>query len=465
MFFRSLTFFRFPTAAGSVMPSSIGAAIDEALDEALPDCALKPVGPLELSSRGFVSPYGRDSQVYTQRLAQCVGICVGGEDKILPAAVVNDLLGKKIAEVMEEKGLVPGGKSRKRMKEDLVAELLPRAFVQPSRTSAFLDFNRGLICIDHAGRNAAEQVVSQIRHAVGSFPAVPLNAEVSPRSVLTGWLAGEPMPEGLSLGSDCELREAGDRGHIVKITAGELRGDEVAKHLEAGMQCTRLALYFDDRLSFTIGEDLVVRRLKFLEGATEQLGQDEREDLAAELDARFILNVGEIAGLFDLLAKAFKLSSNQVEEEPLLADPSRAAVPEAATSPKVRKAARKAVESLQATADKLGATMTISGVDRATGKEEVLLQIEPKAGKGKGRVAAPAVKEAGDANSNVDYSTAVDIVRKTGKTTISHLQRVMQIGYNRAARLIEQMEARGVVSPPSNTGDRTLLSPAKDSKA
>lgn len=465
MFFRNLTFFRFPTAVGSVMPSSIGAAIDEALDEALPECALKPVGPLAMASRGFVSPYGRDSEVFTQRLAGVVGICVGGEDKILPAAVVNDLLSKKIAEVMEQQGLAPGGKSRKQIKEDLLVELLPRAFVQPSRTSAYLDFKRGFICIDHTSRKVAEQVVSEVRHAVGSFPAIPLNAEVAPRAILTGWLAGEPLPEGLSLGSDCELREAGDSGHVVKITNGELQGDEVTNHLEAGMQCTRLALNLDDRLTFTIGEDLVVRRLKFLQGAVDQLDGSEREDLLAELDARFVLNVGEIGGLFDLLAKAFKLSTNEVEEDPLLVDEARAAVANAAGNPKVRKAARKAVESLQATADKHGTTMTISAHDRTTGKEEVLLSIEPKTGKGKGRVTAPAVKESNDANTDVDYGVAVDIVRKSGKTTISHLQRVMKIGYNRAARLIEQMEARGVLSPPSNSGDRTLLSPAKDLKA
>jgi recombination associated protein RdgC len=470
MFFRNLTFFRFPTAAGGVMPSSIGAAVDEALDVGAGDGALKPVGPLEMSTRGFVSPYGRDSEVFTQRFGQVAGICIGGEDRILPAAVVNDLLAKKIEEVKEREGLeMVGGRTRKRMREDLLHELLPRAFVTPSRTSAFLDFGRGLICIDHSSRKVSEQVVSQVRHAVGSFPALPLNAEVAPRAVLTGWLGGEPLPEGLSLGSDCELREAGDSGHIVKITNGELQGEELAQHLEAGMQCTRLALNLDDHLSFTLGEDLVVRKLKFLEGAADQLDNVEREDLRAELDARFVLNVGEIQRLFDLLATAFKLSTNEVEEDGLVVDSARAAVRAAvdqrkagieagaprAASPRARKAA----ERLEKLAREQGLTMTIEapgGKVLATFGEDVgaARKLTP------GEQLIDKLSEIVDAGADDPlYSGAVEYVRDNENCSISRVQRVFKIGYNRAARLIEAMEAKGVVSPPKHDGTRTILSP------
>ena len=135
----------------------------------------------------------------------------------------------------------------------------------------------------------AENVVSEIRHALGSFPALPLNAEVAPRSVLTGWIAGEPLPDGLSLGDECELRDPIDQGAVVKCQRQELQSDEIAKHLEAGKQVTRLALTLDDHVSFVLGEDLVVRKFKLLDGAVDQLESTERDDLRAELDARFAL--------------------------------------------------------------------------------------------------------------------------------------------------------------------------------
>ena len=222
--------------------------------------------------------------------------------------MVNDLLGKKLAEIEEKEGRKPGGRTRKRIKEDLVHELLPRAFVKPSRTDALIDLEHGFVAVDSSSRKNSEEFVSQIRGALGSFPALPLNAEVAPRNILTGWIAGEPLPEGLALGEECELKDAMEGGAVVKCQHQDLQGDEIAKHLEAGKQVTRLALTLDDHLSFVLGEDLVVRKLKFLDGAVDQLENTEREDLRAELDARFALLSGEVKRLFVVLESAFKLS-------------------------------------------------------------------------------------------------------------------------------------------------------------
>lgn len=297
MFFRNLTLFRFPTTLDF-----------SNLDSQLAAVPLKPVGVLELNSRGFVSPFGRDQPALSHRIGDALWVTVGSEDKLLPSAVVNDLLGKKLAEVEQREGRRPGGRTRKRIKEDLVHELLPRAFVTPARTDALLDLQHGFIAVDSASRKSAEAVVSDLRHALGSFPALPLNAEVAPRAILTGWIAGEALPAGLALGEECELKDAMDGGAVVKCQHQDLQGEEIAKHLEAGKQVTRLALTLDDHLSFVLGEDLVIRKLKFLDGAVEQLESTDRDDLLAQLDARFALMSGEIKRLFAVLETALKLS-------------------------------------------------------------------------------------------------------------------------------------------------------------
>ena len=55
------------------------------------------------------------------------------------------------------------------------------------------------------------------------------------------------------------------------------------------------------------------------------------------------------------------------------------------------------------------------------------------------------------------YRQALDIVLGDGKASTSYIQRKLQIGYNRAARLIEQMEEEGVVSAPNHVGKREIL--------
>src|SRR5690606_32380226 len=146
-----------------------------------------------------------------------------------------------------------GGNARNLLTAALLPELLPRAFVNTSRTGALLDLEHGFRAVDASSRKTAAMVASEIRRALGSFPAIPPNAEVAPRSVLTGWIAGEPLPEGLSLGEECELKDAMDGGAVVKAQNQELISDEIAKHLEAGKQVTKLALNLDDHLSFVLG--------------------------------------------------------------------------------------------------------------------------------------------------------------------------------------------------------------------
>lgn len=297
MFFRNLTLFRFPTSLDL-----------SDLDTQLAECALKPVGPLELSSRGFVAPFGQHGDALSHGLHDALWLTVGGEDKLLPGAVVNDMLQKKLAAVEEKEGRKPGGRTRKRLKDELITELLPRAFVRPVRSDALLDTSLGVVAVDTSSRKNAESVVSEIRRALGSFPALPLNAEVAPRAILTGWIAGDALPDGLSLGDECELRDPTDTGAIVKVQRMELSGEEIAKHLEAGKQVTRLALVLDDHVSFVLGEDLIVRKFKLLDGAVDQLESTERDDVYAELSARFALMAGEFKRLFNVLEKAFKLS-------------------------------------------------------------------------------------------------------------------------------------------------------------
>ena len=64
-----------------------------------------------------------------------------------------------------------------------------------------------------------------------------------------------------------------------------------------------------------------------------------------------------------------------------------------------------------------------------------------------------------DAESDPLYDEAVAFVLESGKASISSVQRKLRVGYNRAARLIEQMEASGVVSPMSSNGSREILAP------
>ena len=299
MFFRNLTLFRFSPAIAEDL---------KRLDEAMGDHRLRPCGPLEMGTRGFVPPVGRGEEApLTHAVNACTLLTVGGEEKLLPAAVVNDELQRKVQKIAEEEGRKVGGRERKRIKEDLLTELLPRAFVRSSRMSAYVDRKHGWLVLDTASRKSAENALTQVREALGSFPAVPLAPEEGPRVLMTDWLASGKLPGGLVLGDECELRDpATATGAIARCRRQDLDAEEVKEHLRNGKQVFQLGLVFDDRISFVLGEDLVLRKLKFLDVVLDELG-DSQQDAAAELDARFALLTLELERLLAKLEEWFGL--------------------------------------------------------------------------------------------------------------------------------------------------------------
>ena len=72
----------------------------------------------------------------------------------------------------------------------------------------------------------------------------------------------------------------------------------------------------------------------------------------------------------------------------------------------------------------------------------------------------PGIGRSSEGESDPMYDEAVSVVLKTRKASISGVQRALRIGYNRAARLIDQMEAAGIVSAPEHNGNRTILVPS-----
>jgi S-DNA-T family DNA segregation ATPase FtsK/SpoIIIE len=67
----------------------------------------------------------------------------------------------------------------------------------------------------------------------------------------------------------------------------------------------------------------------------------------------------------------------------------------------------------------------------------------------------------GDSEKDELYDQAVAIVLKDRKASISYVQRKLKIGYNRAARLLEEMENAGLVSALTSSGQRDILVPSR----
>uniref|UniRef100_UPI00384D5CCF recombination-associated protein RdgC n=1 Tax=Alcaligenes nematophilus TaxID=2994643 RepID=UPI00384D5CCF len=236
-------------------------------------------------------------------------ICMRAEKKLLPSAVVNQAAREKAHEIEEQQGYKPGRKQMKEIKEQIIIDLMPRSHVVQRDTMVWIDTRNHWFVIDAAAVAKSDEVLGLLAKSVEPFPVQALYTEQSPGAAMTSWLVDEEQLANFTVDQDTELRSTGDSGAAVRYVKQSADIDEVRKHVEAGKQCTRLAMTWADRISFVLTDALDVKRVAPLDILTE------KQDVVAInddeiFDADMTLMTSELAKMIcDLVGK---LDENQV---------------------------------------------------------------------------------------------------------------------------------------------------------
>ena len=296
MWFRNARVFRF-TKPFTISP--------EELEEKLAADAFKPCGPQETARHGWVPPLGKHGELLVHSAGGYHLIALRKEEKLLPGPVIKELVEEKAEAIEQEQGRKVRKKEKDELKEEVMLEMLPRAFSRNRRSYAYLAPADGVLVVDAGSAKQAEDLASALRQSLGSLPVRPPVLEQAPAFTFTGWLNESiDLPTTLQLGTECELKDPSEDGGVVRCKGLDLRADEIQNHLEAGMQVTKLSLTWDDNVSFVLDEEFGIRRLKFGETLQEKLDDVDADDAAAKFDAAFSLMTLELARLIPGLLEA-----------------------------------------------------------------------------------------------------------------------------------------------------------------
>jgi recombination associated protein RdgC len=301
MWFRNLQLYRLPA------PWRIDLA---RLVEQLGRGPFHPCGSQEVMTRGWVPP--RDGELVHSVGGQWL-LMLASEQRLLPAAVVNQEVRERAARLAAEQGFPPGRKALREMKERVFEEFLPRAFTRRRQTPVWIDPQNGWLGIDAPSRVKAEEALEQLHHCLDELPLGLVQTQRSPAAAMADWLAGGLAPAGFSVDRDCELKAVDEERAVVRYLRHPLEGEEIRAHLAAGKQPTRLALTWEDRISFVLTEKGEIKRLAFLDVLQEEAEQGAAH--AEEIfDAEFALMTGEFARFIPALIAA--LGGEQVADAP-----------------------------------------------------------------------------------------------------------------------------------------------------
>ncbi|MBT5291443.1 MAG: recombination-associated protein RdgC, partial [Thiotrichales bacterium] len=237
-------------------------------------------GPLELSTVGWGSPMP-DGTALTLELDGAILIAAKKQEKILPATVVREALNERITEIEVSEQREVKGKEKQRLRDEITVEMLPRAFSRSRITYALIDPDNGWLLVDSASRPRAEELTVLLRESLGSLELTNAEGEISPAGIMSQWLFHDKPPAGFTIDDECEIRESDEFGGIIRCKNLDITQGAVRKHLEAQSQVTRLAMSWNDRVSFILDQDLTIRRVRPLE-LIDELREDELSDDADE---------------------------------------------------------------------------------------------------------------------------------------------------------------------------------------
>lgn len=255
MWFRNLQIFR-------IRP---GAALDPAdIQTRLLRFVYQPCTSLMPESRGWISARGDERLLYVLH-GQWL-LTLGVEEKLLPGSVVRHEVERRAAEIEARTGLKPGRKRMRDLKDEVTDSLLARAFSRYRSTYCWLDPDQRWLVVDAPTPKKAEELTEWLRKSIDELAFEPLATRVTPTSAMTQWLSTREAPHGMTIDRECVLQSTLDEKATVRYTNHPLLDTaEIHDHISAGKVPIRLALTWQDRISFALTDKLEIKKLQFLD--------------------------------------------------------------------------------------------------------------------------------------------------------------------------------------------------------
>ena len=163
----------------------------------------------------------------------------------------------------------------------------------------WIDTTSRLLVLDTSSQGRADEVVTLLVEALPGLSVSLLNTQTSPQAAMAHWLKEQEPPVGFTVDRECELKSANEEKAVVRYARHPLDIEEVQAHIDAGKLPTKLALTWDDRVSFMLTEGLQIKKVSFLDTVFEGTKADD-----GGFDTDVAIATGELVKLIPDLIEA-----------------------------------------------------------------------------------------------------------------------------------------------------------------
>lgn len=243
------------------------------IDKLLEAHKSEKIGAMQESRFGWV-PTFKNASVYCENISGKWIIRAEIQSKVMPASSINDELNQRLDAIEEAEGRRPGRKERNQLKEDIRAQMLPKAFVTTKFISAWIDLHRGLLVVSAGSESDSDDFTAHLREALGTLSIVPLHGFL--HEDLTQWYEYvDYRPDSVSITTNMKLNLAQDTTVKASFKNIDEDSEQIRQLIGNGMRIVEMECDFDDQMFFVIDQKLTLKRLKFSETLIDQASNND----------------------------------------------------------------------------------------------------------------------------------------------------------------------------------------------
>ena len=274
------------------------------LEEALDKARFAPCGASQEKSVGWMEPRGQAHGPLTEVIGGQWILQQMVETKAVPGSVVKRKVEERAQQIEATTGRKPGKKEKRELAEDARQALLPMAFTKQSTVRVWIDPQNARLALDAGSQSKADETMTALVTAIDGLAVQLVDTKTSPAVAMSEWLSTHEAPPGFSVDRECELKAPDESRAVVRYTRHALDTDEVSQHITMGKVPTRLALTWNDRVSFVLTEALQLKKVALLDVVLEDkpAAAGDRKDDGFDTDVALI--TGELRQLLPALFDA-----------------------------------------------------------------------------------------------------------------------------------------------------------------
>lgn len=233
-----------------------------------------PLGEFELKNAGWAPIREEGDLFYEYQSYALLNLAV--EKRSVPKSVIVKKVKELAADFENENGYAPGRKQVKKLAEEALELLIPRAFPITKYTRVILDLKKGLVLVDSVSTPVVDEVVKALLKTDDTIQLTSLDFAVSAAYLMARWLPDGP-PTGITIDDSAVFVGADKRTVTLKnvnVGSGSVEISNttpiaVAELIQNGMPPSALAITINDDLSAVFTADAGLKSIKFNNLPTE----------------------------------------------------------------------------------------------------------------------------------------------------------------------------------------------------